>query len=211
MFEPIKLEVDPEPKWVEQPAIQSLIANFEAIGFRKHRVYREISTKIKPMILANETRDQFGEIYQTPQGTVIGFCADTTDDMSLNVTTTELADTFAIKPNKITEGYPGASVAELYSKFKVLIADQPLKSIEDDSFDNYLQDRIHKEMQGRYDTHELPLWQEGEAVFVERWRKHHKSENDLYQTYEMLSCEAMQQIESDIEDNLGQAEVASDN
>jgi hypothetical protein len=209
LFEPIELEVDPRPKWINKPEVQTLIRDFEALGFKPLRVYKETNMKIRPMILANDARDQFGELYQTPQEIVTGFCAETTDSMNLNVTTTRLADTFALKPNKITESYPEDSISELYEKFTALIANQQLKVIEDEHFDEYLQEQMNKEIQSKYEHHELPLWQDGEEIFVERWRKHYQNETELHQAYEMLSSEAMQQIESEIAENLGQAEDLS--
>ncbi|MEO0794835.1 MAG: hypothetical protein AAFX93_06725 [Verrucomicrobiota bacterium] len=208
-LEPIELEEDPNPDWTNGDDIRALISQFEVHGFRPFKVYKPTAIGIKPMILANDSLSMFGEIYVTKGETICGFSATTIDDMTLDVTTAKLGDTFGIKPNKITEAYPDATIAQLHEKILTLVGEAPLKEFVEDMFTEELQKQLNQDLLGMYDSHERPLWEDGEEVFVGRWRKHHKNEKDLHKTYELMASEHIDQIADDVSETLPEREDLS--
>jgi len=204
--EPIEFEIDAAPGWIHKPKTQNLLIDFEALGFKKHRVYRERPGGLKSMVLTNGRRDQFGEIRQTPAGLATGFSAETLEGMNLQVVSTELPGAFAFEPNKIVESRPGSSVAEQYEAFEGLIAKQPLKVIADGAFDARRQEQLNLDRNAPFDVHEQLLWQDGERQLVDRWRRHHENEPRLREAYAQLAAKAMVAIHREISENLVQSE-----
>ena len=209
MFGPVNLVVDPAPDWIQKPKVLALTAEFAAVGFKPHRVYQQTNMKIRPMIFANEARDQFGELYDTAAGLMCGFCADTEAGMSLNVTNSKMADVFAIKPRKIIEGYPDADIATLHAKFRQLVGGQRLKVIEDERFDEELQSQMNRDIEQNFEVGGIPLWQDDEPDFLARWGKHHYDEKDLRSAYESLCGESLAKISELVSDQLSDAEDLS--
>lgn len=205
----IELEEDPDPKWLDRSEVHEALEAYRKLGFEVFKVYKEISTQVKPCILANTKHDQFGELYLTANELVCGFSADSIDGISLNVTNTEMAECYAIKPDKVFEYYPKASPAELYEHFKVMIEGVEIVVEEEDGFTERLQAKINKELLGAYDTHERPLWEDGKPIFFERWRKHAKKAKDLDETYAFMVSENLESLEETVTEQMEASETLS--
>ncbi len=204
----VELVEDPDPKWLSKPEASKLIEEFEAKGFKLIKVYKPIMMKIKTAFLANSARDQFAGIYSTPAGIKAEFSADTIEGLSLNVTNDEMADVYAIKPNKIINSCPNGRPAEMYTQFKELVSDAQLRVVPDEELTSFLETSINKDLQNSYDTHERPLWEDGVEDFTQRWSKHYNGKK-LRSSYSVLVAEHLEHIASEAIEQLGESEDIS--
>lgn len=207
-FAEIKVEVDPDPKWIEEKKIKPLFDEFKALGFEPTFTLKPIFGSARTQFFTNKDRTIHASIAKIGSLITQEFSADTVEGMNLNVTNFERTDLFVKKAHKIIKGCPNASINQIYHEFLALAADSPLKSIPDELFLADLEAALKRDQQTGFHDGSHPIWEKDREYFIKRWQNHIPGENPS-RVYAELVCQSLEVISMEIHEQLRNSEQIS--